>query len=218
MLGESKIMVEKLSRTFQKSSLWVSLILHLLVFFLFFMSFNHQKNLLEKPALYVPAYLYHRNSSKAASRPQFLSKRNLPISPTGIEKSIDNHEVPLNNTNSAKNMPSETKATLKEHDPIHLLGDNKKTPKPLIKILGRALTASLIYPKSAVDFGIRGVAYVRFLLYPDGHITNVQLIQSSKTGVLDQAALDAVNAISPVKHVDPYLKEPKYIVFGFIFG
>ena len=211
-------MLEILTKKFQKGSLWISLILHLLILLSLIASFKHSAQIPEKAGLIVPAYLYQKNPSEESSQPQFFTKHPMPVSSLGIEKSTDNHEAPLNNANSAKKMISQTKNTSKEAEPIHLVGDNSKTPKPLIKILGQALTASLIYPKAAVDFGIKGVAYVRFLLYPDGHVTNIQLIQSSKTGVLDQAALNAVNAISPVKHINSYLTEPKYIVFGFIFG
>ncbi len=103
-----------------------------------------------------------------------------------------------------------------ETEPVHLIGD-KKIDRPLLTLLGKALTKHLIYPKSAIDLNVKGTAVIGFLLYPDGHITDVQLLRTSRAEVLDSAALSAANAIGPVSHISQYLDKPKWMIIGIIF-
>ena len=84
--------------------------------------------------------------------------------------------------------------------------------------MGQAIGRQLIYPRIAMDFNLRGVAYVGFTLRPDGYVTNVKLVKSSNAGVLDDEAVRAISSISPVRGVDPYVKEPKFMIVGIIFG
>ena len=90
--------------------------------------------------------------------------------------------------------------------------------KSLIVLLGKAITAHLLYPKSAMDLNVQGTSYIGFLLYPDGRVSDIKLLKTSTAEVLDKAAYNAVNAIAPVKHVDTYIQKPEFIVFGIIFG
>jgi TonB family protein len=99
---------------------------------------------------------------------------------------------------------------------VQLVGD-KKIDKPLLTLLGKALTKHLVYPKSALDLNVKGTSIIGFLLYPDGRVSDVQLLRTSRAEVLDNAALAAANAISPVNHVGPYLAKPKFMVIGIIF-
>lgn len=110
-----------------------------------------------------------------------------------------------------------TNTSTKVTEAINLVGDKKVVPKPLIILLGKALAKHLVYPKIAVDFKLRGMSFVGFVLHPDGTLSNVQLIQSSKAGVLDDEAIAAVSAISPVKNVNEYVDKPKKLVVGIIF-
>jgi TonB family protein len=97
-----------------------------------------------------------------------------------------------------------------------LIGD-KKINKPLLTLLGKALTVRLIYPKSAIDLNVKGTSIIGFLLYPDGHIIHIQLLKTSGAQVLDEAALTAARQMSPVNHVAQYLTQPKFMVIGIIF-
>lgn len=89
---------------------------------------------------------------------------------------------------------------------------------PLLRILSKATAAKLFFPKIAQDFQLTGRAKIRFLITPAGVVSNVTLVESSGAGVLDQAALETMNAISPVQGVEPYLKEPQYLVVDLIYG
>jgi TonB family protein len=64
---------------------------------------------------------------------------------------------------------------------------------------------------------VKGTSIIGFLLYPDGHITDIQLLRTSKAEVLDSAALAAATTIGLVNHVSQYLDKPKFMVIGIIF-
>jgi TonB family protein len=206
-------MSSKVSRAIQKNSLWLVLLCHLLLFSGVSFVWISQAQLIkkeERPSLYIPSYVYQAAASSSI-QPQ-NTQRSVPTSKSGTEK-------PAAMTNMSRmlnvNHPIDISSS-KENEPVHLIGD-KKIDKPLLTLLGKALTAHLVYPKSAIDFKIKGTAVIGFLLQPDGQVTQVQLLKSSKAEVLDKAALAAANAIAPVRHVAPYLDKPKFMVIGIIF-
>lgn len=204
-----------------KNGFIYSILLHLLFFSSFFVIAVHPIKQREKPpGLFVPSYIYQKQTSELTVPKQDLIKQK---SPKGIEK-------PKLSTNQTALHPASVKTTKFDkqskmleiskptaEEPIHLIGENKIV-KPLIKLIGQALTAHLVYPKIAIDFFIRGIVYVGFLLHPDGTITDVKLLQSSGAGVLDEAALTAINAISPLKNTDQYLPAPDFLTIAIIFG
>jgi len=65
---------------------------------------------------------------------------------------------------------------------------------------------------------LRGKSEVGFTIHPNGEVTDVSLLTSSGSSVLDDSAVATLKAISPVKDVDRYLKEDQYIVVGIIYG
>lgn len=208
-------------KLFRKNSLGLSLFLHLLFLWGFLHLFVKSPVPEVKPDLYVSSYLYQDvpSPSLAVTKTAPVRSTVLPVttSPQGTKPPTP-LEAPLPQSPPQPEKKIAIQKPADDLEAIHLIGNKKALPAPLIKLLAKALTASLAYPKMAADFRLKGTAYVRFLVYPDGHITNVQLVKSSSADVLDQAALNAVLAISPLNQVGPYLSQPKYIVFGFIFG
>ncbi len=104
-----------------------------------------------------------------------------------------------------------------DQEPMHLIGESKII-KPLVKIIGRALSRHLFYPRVAADFNLRGVVLVGFVLHPEGYVTETRVVKSSGTGVLDDAASDAVGAMSPIGNVSEYVPAAEFMVIGIIFG
>ncbi|MES2217416.1 MAG: TonB family protein [Pseudomonadota bacterium] len=113
--------------------------------------------------------------------------------------------------------PSKTQSGAPHSDPANLIAD-KPTDKPLIKLLSRATGAKLFYPKSAQDFHITGIVRIQFYITPEGVVSQIVLLQSSGSSQLDEAGLYAISNISPVKGVDVYLKKPRTLTVGIIFG
>jgi len=102
-------------------------------------------------------------------------------------------------------------------EPIYLIGSPDSPVDPVVRLLGRALSAHLNYPRVAGAFGIRGRAVIGLTLHPSGRITNIRLLQSANHQDLDAAALHAVHHAPIVKGVDKFLSKPKYFVIGFVF-
>lgn len=117
----------------------------------------------------------------------------------------------------AKDTIPEDVTNPQDEEPLHLIGESKIVP-PLIKILARALSRHLQYPRVAAEFNLRGTVLVGFVLHPEGYVTGARVVQSSGAGVLDDAARDAVGAMSPVGDVHEYVPAPEYLVVGIIFG
>jgi len=200
----------------QKNTFLLALIIHIFIFLFFSLIFIPKNDLPKSVELSIPSYVYQAESTPAVAKeiaPQEkkIAKPKIETSPHGIKKPEFDAAAPHPLTQLVP------KSAERNSEPVHLVGE-KGVPQPLIVLLGKALTAHLAYPKIAIDLRVQGVTVIKFLVHPDGQVTNVSLVQSSKATVLDEAALNAANHISPVKNVDLFLKEPKYIVFGIIFG
>jgi TonB family protein len=201
-------------------SFGLALLLHLLLFLSMsvvwtFSSSHPTFKEEEKPGLYIPSYVYQEAPHPIINPQEIVQKKQTtedkPTSTLGIKKINANRTAAVQ---QPKGQP--IKITRRTEEPIHLIGKNKLV-KPLIKLLARALGARLMYPKIAMDFNLRGTVYISFTVNPDGRITNIKLVKSSHAEVLDEAGLKAVAAMSPVSHVDDYLKQPESVIVGIIF-
>lgn len=189
-----------------RTCLVLSVLWHLFLMVGFSTSWQFSPKSQKNPDDYVPSYFYHEDASAPKPQQQAMAWEKKQIAANGLEKPL-----PKQNPNQQTSTPANAS------EPVHLLGD-KKADKPLLIILGKAITARLVLPKVAVDFGLRGTAYVSFVIHPDGQITDVQLVKSSGTQVLDEAAVAGISAISPVTKIIPYVKEIMPVTLGIIFG
>jgi TonB family protein len=211
-------------------ALLLSLLLHLLLAASFILVIQHEEQQEKPPAMYVPAYTYQPESTQAAaaqSAPatnEAKQTEKLPNTPNDKNQIALAHDTLLREREQQIKRLSNSKQNeavsihSKDTEALHLVGDKTVALKPLIRILGVAMAKHLSYPKIAVDFLLRGTAYVGFVIHPNGEITDVQLVQSSGAGVLDEEAIAGVRAMSPVKNVTHYVPQPKYLVVGIIFG
>lgn len=106
----------------------------------------------------------------------------------------------------------------KESEPIYMIGDDSQPADPLIKLLGRSISAHFGYPRMAGQLGIRGRVIVELTLHPEGYYSNVRMLQSSQNQDLDAAALYAVNSAPRIDGADRFISKPKHFVIGFIFN
>src|SRR3990167_8137821 len=173
-----------IKKELQRNSFWLSLIFHVLLLLYFLMSWkNHSLIKIEpSPSLFIPSYVSQSQLSINHSSME-LQQQKEETARDGIEKKA----VSLAERATAQQFAGVVDPK-KWEDPVHLIGKQKMT-KPLIKIIGQALTARLVYPKIAIDFRLKGIAYVGFVIHPNGQVTDVQLVKSSGTQVLDMAAL-----------------------------
>jgi len=106
----------------------------------------------------------------------------------------------------------------REAEPIYMIGDDHAPADPLIKLIGRSLSAHFRYPRMAGELGIRGRVIVELTLHPEGYYSDVQMLKSSDNEDLDAAALYAVNSAPDVIGADHFISKPKHFVIGFVFN
>ena len=202
----------------QRNSFWLVLVCHCLLFSGILGVWSVKPALIkipdneEKPSLFIPSYVYHDAvAPKRPTQEAMSPQKPMPTSKLGIKKPTVNNIKHLLDTHSAVTISRSPEA-----EPVHLIGD-KKIDKPLLTLLGKALTAHLVYPKSAIDLTIKGTAVIGFWLDPNGQVRDVQLLRTSRAEVLDRAALAAASAIAPVNQVAKYIQQPKFMIIGIIF-
>lgn len=165
-----------------------------------------------RPEYFIKSYIYHPPQLEPLIQPSPKTYETKPVSKMGTLRPVKKSAETVNTLPQTRPIPISRTMT-----PVHLIGD-KNIDAPLLKLLGEAISANLVYPRLAIDFRIKGTTLVGFTLHPDGNVTNVQVVQSSGAGVLDDAAYDAIHDMSPVHRVGKYLKKTKFMVVGIIFG
>ena len=79
----------------------------------------------------------------------------------------------------------------------------------LMQLVYRAINQHKHYPYMARRLGQQGKVSVNFVMHPDGQVTDVVVVESSRYSVLDRAAEQAVVAISPFAMAAEYLNYEK---------
>lgn len=87
----------------------------------------------------------------------------------------------------------------------------------LLKILHTAIAAKQNYPESAQLLNQGGRVKISFMLLPSGHINNIRVSKSSGFNDLDTAAIEAVQAISPIVEAAHYLQQADHFMVEVVF-
>lgn len=204
----------------------ISLLLHVLLLFSFLFSLSFQLPIIYKPKSdqdvprSVQAYIYHppAHPSQAQSAKQIQTKvvqKEVPTSPFGIEKKVKKQEKiePIADFNPDYfSLPNQSTQNMSSHVQIQRFKSDKTIDNALLQILYEATAAELIYPQIAVALDRKGLVRIRFLIHPNGKITNIVLLTSCGFDPLDQAGLNAIHAISPVRNASLHVDKPKSIV------
>ncbi len=216
-------MISKIAKNPKKFFL-LALLAHLLLLFSSSLRwvFDNEQRFEKKSDRYLPAYLYQETSqaqTSAPSTPQAPSTRETPPQPEkqDLAKLALKKPEPQQKTQTSQppRPQSHSSATFLQAESLK---SGKPIDEPLLKELTRATAAKLFYPPEAAAFRIKGTVTISFLLYPDGRVTEAAIAQSSGFHLLDEAALNTIKAISPVRDVNLYLTKPRYLLAGIIFG
>lgn len=87
----------------------------------------------------------------------------------------------------------------------------------LVALLHSHISEHKQYPYLARRQRREGVATVSFVLYPNGAIENTHLVSSSRTAMLDRAALSAVEKIEPFEAAQNYLETAETFNIDVVF-
>jgi len=88
----------------------------------------------------------------------------------------------------------------------------------IIELLHSKISEHKQYPYMARKQRREGVARVEFVLHPDGSIDDAQLVNSSRTRSLDNAAIKAVESIEPFLFAKEYLQQPEAFQVDVVFN
>lgn len=194
---------------------YFALLGHLLLFLTYSLTLRY-KEFIYKPRMEasrpVASYVYQAPmKSQIHSQPRKLSPRKFPPLKK-VPVSILGYKAPVKEAQDINQMvnanpyspsrPSQQRFQMKS---------DQKVSEPLLQLLSEATSSKLVYPQISIAFKQTGTVKLRFYIFPDGRITQVTLLQTSGFNPLDDAALDAIRAISPVRNTNLYLKKPQYI-------
>lgn len=87
----------------------------------------------------------------------------------------------------------------------------------LLTLLHTAIQNQQRYPDSAMQMEREGRSTVTFILQTNGQVENVHITKTSGTQSLDEAALAAVHAAAPFKHIDKYLHNAQEYSIDVVF-
>lgn len=87
----------------------------------------------------------------------------------------------------------------------------------LVALLHSHISEQKQYPYLARRQRREGVATVSFVLHPNGEIENTHLVSSSRTAILDRAALSAVENIEPFEAAHNYLETAETFNIDVVF-
>jgi len=88
----------------------------------------------------------------------------------------------------------------------------------IVELLHTRISEHKQYPYMARRQRREGVARVEFVLHPDGTIDDTRLVLSSRTRMLDKAALEAVQGIEPFEPAKDYLEQPEAFQVDVVFN
>lgn len=210
---------------------WLALLAHLLLFLSFSITYLFEPDVQafeKKSDNYLPAYL-QQQQNKNEQQEKMMEPQAAKEAPVEQPKNSD-QALAIKKQEAVKDSPKEKDAIQKPSKPqsksqstaafMEAESPNQGKPldEPLMKELSRATAAKLYYPRNAAVFHITGTVTIGFLLYPDGRVTEITLLKSSGFRILDEAALNTIRSISPVRDANLYLNSPKTMVAGIIFG
>jgi TonB family protein len=93
--------------------------------------------------------------------------------------------------------------------PVRKVSDSKIL-QDFLKIISRKIEESKRYPRWAMDAGLEGMVVIRFSILQDGTLdAEIQLVSSSGTQVLDNAAVAAVRDAAPFPALPRALKRER---------
>ncbi len=210
-----------------KRSFLGSLLLHLILFLGVFLYIDRLPPSIrqgEKEVPMIQSYLYINNlkqTVRSDKKETILTKiaklQEKKISTTltsgPFDKVIFSRTLTTeHNSDSSKNTSHSPSAQAKKSS------SQGEPSKGLLALLHAAIQDKQQYPTNALQIKRQGRVMVGFTLYPNGAISNLQLIQSCGTDTLDAAALAAVRLAAPFKQVDTYLKAAEAFSIEVVFA
>jgi len=229
---ENRYLLQGLDKEeFLRNSLILSILLHLLllgttvVITWYSVPERHRK----PPQLYIPSYVYTgsitpsitSNNTSYKNKVETENKEELPapLPEKTASIKINHHEKSILDLSRDVLRNNQLQALMQKKDvePILLVGDENEIADPLVRLIGKALSAHFNYPQTEGMLGIKGKVLIQLTLHPEGYFSDVQIVRSSQNENFDAAALYAVNTAPKLIGVNKLLPTPKHFIVGFLF-
>jgi TonB family protein len=224
-------MQRELTRKVLKHTFWLSILLHLLFLATLSIVIVFEPEEKKAPHYYVPSYVYKGAITPTPTMAAPSTKNTPPKQKMQQTRRQTRTQKPVDTSQHGILPPSMLATSLttlqqnqfkdiakpKESEPVLLIGDQNEVADPLIKLMGRSLSANFRYPETEGRLGIKGRVILELTLHPQGHISDIHLVKSSENKNLDAAALYAANTAPLIEGADRFLDHPKRFVIGFVF-
>lgn len=159
------------------------------------------------------------NRVSEAGRQRVISARNAPmqVKPAGegrtetrvmrelhaeVDTGIDEPEEAITEKETSPQHESIASTSMAEQRVLS--GEEKQM---LLSLLHREINDRKQYPYLAQRQKRQGRVSLNFMLHPDGRISDIAIIESSRFGVLDHAAQSAIEKVSPFRLASRYLQQ-----------
>lgn len=96
-----------------------------------------------------------------------------------------------------------------EKPKIRIAEDNSEILRQFLTLIRKKIESKKKYPMSARNAGIEGSSEVKMTILKDGQLEKVEIIDSSGSEVLDNAAIESIRGATPFPPIPPNLKRDK---------
>ena len=100
-----------------------------------------------------------------------------------VENITNNSIVPVENTTNNANVKAQEKKYVQDN----------------LLYLQRRIKEKLIYPAQAKRTGIQGTVEIRFRIHLDGSVSDIRVMRSSGSTLLDEAAAETIRKAAPFR-------------------
>ena len=112
----------------------------------------------------------------------------------------------------------DNKTSMLEKPKVNIVEDNGESLRQFLTLVRKKIESKKKYPMSAKNAGIEGRSEVKLTILKDGQLEKVEVIDSSGSEILDNAALESVRNAVPFPPIPPDLRKDKiemsiYLIF-----
>ncbi len=190
----------------------VSLALHVLIFL-------HIAGIYRSSALtYIELTLNDISKPSARAIPRPRKRHQAPKAETVSRPEVSRDPIPVSNMAPANQRFSKSLMADISAPSVPVSGWNMNgapvfaTSADYFDMVRMKIESRKQYPESARDKQIQGRVRVGFVITPDGQISSLEIVKSSRHGILDRAALEAVRNAAPLPRPPANLFKEKLLV------
>lgn len=153
-----------------------------------------------------PQLIYHHPEACCLRRRISLSYRDLSRKSLGLKsRPQDDGSIRKHVATEKKTFPSRgNSSTSNQNDEF-------------LQLLHHKIALQQNYPLSALENNQSGTVRIGFIIHPNGQMEKIVILNSSQIESIDQAAINAVKMISPIREAQHYLQKSQFLTVNVEF-